>query len=63
MTAAPFKPNPTDWCDAYAAAWSELVDGAHDRFHTIDQCYLWCKEHLHEDPAHVAQRHFAEAHG
>jgi len=55
------NPNPTEWCSAYADAWSELVDGAHDRFHTLDQCYLWCKDQLHEDPAEVAKRHFAEA--
>jgi hypothetical protein len=53
--------NPTEWCAAYADAWSEMVDGDYDRFQTLDQCYVFCQDHLHEDPADVARRHFAEA--
>lgn len=52
---------PTEWCAAYADAWSDLVNGAYDRFHTLDQCYAFCQDHLLEDPADVARRHFAEA--
>lgn len=62
MTSAPKKVSPAEWCSAYADAWADLVDGQYDRLHTLDECYVWCKDHFHEDPAAVAERHFAEAH-
>lgn len=61
MTAHAERWTPTEWCAAYADAWADLVDGAYDRFHTLDHCYAFCGQHLHDDPAEVAKRYFAEA--